>query len=481
MYDSHLLEVIKVFPEKELAEIRLFIQSPFFNRHPRPDIIVALFDRICQGFPLFNSPELARTAVYTGLFPGQEVIEGKLDKIMSELVKLIRAFVVYRDSQIEEGSHLYQLKLAAFYRNHKFESRFFSITNKLRQQIENEKKEVAAYHHLFKLEEQLHDYLIMYYPRKADTNLVETIKALDAYYFSERLILTGSLLNIRSQSEFDPDYVMKSIYIVGELLEKGHFQDNILISAYYNGAMMIYREYRDCDHQFWELMDFVELYQDKLPFEHLRNLGAMCRNYCTRQINYGNEDYFKVQVNLFKQHLKMGILYHQGGILASTLQNLVLTGLKVKDYDWVKDILEIHRHRITGTNHPEQIYRFNLANYYFHIREFDKALDLLADHYDEIWHNMRARCLEIKIYFEKNELLLMESKLEAFRINVLRLSKKYLNDNTRTSYLNFVNLSRKLISPLSTGNKKRAQKLLEEARSLPGLVDREWFLEKLGS
>jgi hypothetical protein len=94
---------------------------------------------------------------------------------------------------------------------------------------------------------------------------------------------------------------------------------------------------------------------------------------------------------------------------------------------------------------------------------------------------MRARCLEIKIYFEKNELLLMESKLEAFRINVLRLSKKYLNDNTRTSYLNFVNLSRKLISPLSTGNKKRAQKLLEEARSLPGLVDREWFLEKLGS
>lgn len=86
---------------------------------------------------------------------------------------------------------------------------------------------------------------------------------------------------------------------------------------------------------------------------------------------------------------------------------------------------------------------------------------------------------KIKIYFEKNELLLMESKLEAFRINLLRLSKKYLNDNTRTSYLNFVNLTRKLISPLSTGNKKKVQKLLEEAQNQPSLVDREWFLEKL--
>jgi hypothetical protein len=48
------------------------------------------------------------------------------------------------------------------------------------------------------------------------------------------------------------------------------------------------------------------------------------------------------------------------------------------------------------------------------------------------------------------------------------------------SYLNFVYLLKKIITPSTLHNTKRQSKLLTEASTLPNLVDRDWFVEKIG-
>ena len=64
---------------------------------------------------------------------------------------------------------------------------------------------------------------------------------------------------------------------------------------------------------------------------------------------------------LFDGEKDMDVWYYQGKIHAVTFTNMVMFGLKLKQYDWVENFIQNYQHILIGTTVPEATVSFNRA------------------------------------------------------------------------------------------------------------------------
>ncbi|MBK8556153.1 MAG: hypothetical protein IPL65_10485 [Lewinellaceae bacterium] len=101
--------------------------------------------------------------------------------------------------------------------------------------------------------------------------------------------------------------------------------------------------------------------------------------------------------------------FEDGKITASEVQNVVKVGLLQGDFDWVW-IFYKNRHNIFGSEHPETYFQFNLANFWFYNKAFDKALDTLSSlNFEELHYKISAKLLEIKILWNWNRIFCLQN------------------------------------------------------------------------
>lgn len=480
MQDSQLMDIIKTFSKDEMSELRLFVRSPYFNRTNLAEKAIALFDIIYQIYPEFNSPKLQKEKIYATIFPGEQLIAGRLDKTMSALTKVIKKFIVLPKDAQDENSASYHREMAKFHLRQSLEHKFYADCEKSKKILEStDRKDSGTYYQLYKTEELQHDHEILHYNKKGDAHTVQMIRSLDEYYSAERLIMMTTLLSLKRYTTFDEEGLMMMVNGIFSRIELGDYADNTLIQVYYRSTFISIYDDEKSELKFRELIEILDISSGKLPLESVRNLLSCCMNYCVKKINQGNAQYNQIHFDLIKKQLAAGYLYMQGGLTPSLLQNIVLMGLKLSEFSWVKTFLETHEDKIIGATNPKANYNFNLANYYFYLKEFNKARDLLEGNYEELGYNLRSRCLDIKICYEQQEWMLIDPKVEALKVYVLRLSKEHLDDAGKSVFLNFVNLMKRLVYANHGKNKLHCQKLLEETQQMNPLLDKEWFIEKL--
>lgn len=481
MVKSQLLEILRVLTPVQLKELKLFVRSPYYNRSTRAEYVQELYFYLHRQAPDFEITKVDKQNVYQQVFKDNAYDEANMDRTMSDLLKIVRQFIILESSKLNHHETEQLLHLAAFYRENGFYSKFEYTTQQLRKILDEHPVVDSYYYHWkYRLENEIHEYEMLFNQKKgSQANLPEVIRHLDLYYLTERLQLTTALLNISQYSTIDPNESLLIINALAPLLDSKEFLD-VPIKHMYRKAMSIINDTDGSRKEdFLQLLNLLDEHSSMLPESHLKSLLACCRNYCTVQYNMGKQEYLPIQYDLYKKHLSGGYLYHEGGILPGTLQNLVILGLKMKDPDWVKQTLEEHQFKIVGTNKPDAVFNFNLANYYFFIKDHTQAIRLLAGTYEDTWYNLKARCLEMKIFFEDKEWSLLDSKADAFKIYILRLSKKYLSDTGKMPYLGFINIIRLMAQNVMVKDAAKTRKLIQKVQEIPQLAEREWCLEKL--
>jgi hypothetical protein len=180
---------------------------------------------------------------------------------------------------------------------------------------------------------------------------------------------------------------------------------------------------------------------------------------------------------LQKEHYERGYMHHYGGkISATAFLSLSNAALKLGEHDWAKDFILTHKGRVFDDNEHQDYHRLILANYFFHIGEFDKALDTLPQSFQDLDFHLFSRRLELKIYYELRSDLL-PFKIDAFKMYLSRASQKVLSALIRDRNANFVNLLFQIYST-SRGDSTRAKRLLERITEKQTVTDREWLLDK---
>ncbi len=473
MQHSKLIETISLFDQTELEA---FENSLFYNDNRIGKDVKILFESIKGCFPDFND-NVSKQHIHQNIYPDKTYSDNRINKCMSALQHLIDQFVVQKfGKQIGEEEKL--LAFSKFYReksSDKFEKTIQKLDIFLQEHSKIKDKDYFFNRFLMFEEKIQHQNIVN--NKKNDTSLHDLINEFDTYFLLVRIeyLIFLEMQAMVSNIDVSPSRALMDLVnpLIAKNKEKYEDISNFKLSFEILNILQNFDKVSEEDVSKFEQLITQNL--KSINHELAINLNIICINFYTRKFNQGS------QTALVKIHLlnvKYFEIFNQD-ISASMFQNMITVALKLKEYNWVKTLLSESKSRIIGSNNIDEIYNFNLINYYFHIKEYQKIDTNLYfnSNYIDIYYALAAKRLEIKYYFETNELYLCEIRLEAFKIWLHRKGKDTITKLTFDINNNFIDIMRQLLNNFGVLDNVKNEKLKTKIINNNNIAERGWLLD----
>ena len=469
MTNSRLLELLQSLSPTELTAFGKYLRSPFFNQ--REDV-VRLFDYFFQKKDSKKTSVFDKKEVFKNVFPNEKYDEKQLGYTMSFLLKAAESFLVFGEMN-NDGEAAYQLRLAKAVKKKGLEKHFSTAINKAEKALGDQPHRNMEYHylnhllHLEKYESGATE------KRTASRSFQEMSDETTVFFIASKLRQSCTALMHKAVSE--TDFKMDFLGEILAQVERQQLQQMPAVGMYYYG----YKALSDMGNPGWfdQLRQAMQLHFQHFPNDEMRDIYTLAVNYCIRQINTQQgkqgQSFFLQQVfDIYKEGLGNGVFLNNGVLSRFTYNNIANAGLGLKAFDWVEQFLKDYKNHLEP-KHQESAYLFNLASLYFRKPDYDQALQLLiqAD-FDDLLHNLDARRMLLRIYYDLGESDALDSLLDSFSIFLRRRRDiGYLRQN----YLNLIRFTKKLLQ-IPKEDKVARAKLRVEIEGAKALAEREWLL-----
>ena len=470
-----LIRILNTFSTGDWKALEKFIASPWFfgkTDQRRLLAILQIFKRQHPNYELLTEETLAAAA-----FGDRKVGKGQLAKLLSKMVKAIEQYLLQSKHELAEQQELCLLAEAWQQKGeHKWAAQYLE---KAERQFTSRTDRTLAY---FQAGRELAEAWVQVQtapsPALVATRLQRQEHYLDAWYLLAKLEQAVWQRAQRIQTQTLQQVPLLSISILEESinhLDAEHYP----VHALYRSAWRFLRHYPEAElTAYHELEASLQNYGILIDPAKRKALQTLLRIFATAQYNQGEAAYLKLAFNRYRADLEAGDLYFNNKIHSQTLLNMVVLGLRSAAFNWVSQLLTDHREMIWEESHTSEILGLNYALLAFYQGNTEQALDHLAGQYHNLYYRLTARRLEIMIYYEQQSVLL-EPKLEAFKVYIFRLSQKQIPEKPKALNNNFIDLLRQIIHPSTLGNAKRISRLQEKVAQTPRLAEREWLIAKL--
>ncbi|MFN0174457.1 MAG: hypothetical protein ACKVU0_07425 [Saprospiraceae bacterium] len=424
-----------------------------------------------------SSQDLAKQKVFASLFPGQEFIDGKLEKVMVEAHKVVRTgllllYYLRDDNEFQQGFDYSQIV-----RKRGLSVRYQHLLKRLKKkQEDSQQKNANNIYQQFQLENAIHDEESLHNQKRGDLNIPNVLYALQLHGQLNRLALLNRFLLQRKVAKLDIPETLKPILEENAPSEMYLEQSPALRINHAIFDLLKKECPESSDIRF--LFDLLRQQEQYLDRESLQEFYTYLRNLCILVLS---ADIEKLEIEftlheLYKDNLTRGYLHNEGKLLPSRYWAVSSNAVRVKEFDWAFDFIEKYKLEILGENESQDIYRLNLANYFFGIGHFSDCLDNIPPTFPFVDYLLTGKRLEIKAYYElKSELL--SFKLDAFKVFLSRTSPKLLSDAQRQSHVDFANLLHQLTNSIP-GDPKRSELLVSRIQEKKQSAEWRWLLEK---
>lgn len=478
MLNRKLLTILSLFDNPTYKRCHKFLLSPYFNDAYNADKLVALFEHIRKYKAKLEHPQLQKGIVFKVVFSQKAYTEGdlELDLLMSDLLKLVKQFLVQENKPVEVDKEFDELLAQSlFFGKH-------GIVNSFNQTIERAQKHLSKqkvkgsdfFNRKYLIERTSHDFQSVFNNGTDDNNLLETHKYLDTYYATLKLELACAMSFMAHLIKLDTQVVEKLTNSLLPMIDKGEITVPMLTC--YSKIMQIQKE--NCTlANVRELEILLKKSEQEIPKSQYFSMQACVRNFWVRLYNKKSNLIELQQIfDIYKWHLARGFMYQDSKLQPSTMLILVKMGLKLHEYDWVKQFLEEHTaDKLWNLEQPQELYDLNRSMLYFHLKEYDKAEALLNNKFKNAYYDASSTVLIIMIYYETDSPIL-DDRINSFRVKIAR-SK--MPEPRRQFFYNFLNRLTKIISLRNTYDKEPKRKLLEEITEEKNIAEKEWLLQKV--
>ncbi|MCC6461440.1 MAG: hypothetical protein IT260_13280 [Saprospiraceae bacterium] len=213
------------------------------------------------------------------------------------------------------------------------------------------------------------------------------------------------------------------------------------------------------------------------PVQEIKDAYLLAMNFCIQEINAGNPVFFKEAFHLYEQGIEKQILLENGYLSPITYSNAITLALRSKEYDYAWQFIETNKKILQGSE-QESYYFFNLSKYYFETGNFEKVIELYyQSNIRELLLNIQVRIIQIKAFYEKNELDLCQNLID--NLNQL-LARKGILAYHKENYANFCKMFRQMLS-LNPYDHRARKKLSENINKRSPLTEKTWLLEKIAN
>jgi len=409
MKNSRLIRLLKTLTAKELKAFTRYVASPFFNRNERLGI---LMEALLAQEPEFD---LSKKAAFRLMFGKKAPYEEqKVYDHASALFRLLEGFLSY---QLYQADMWWEKRLLLHSMMERGQGDHFR--RQYRQLVESLETESASHAELFLqrfwVSLEADRFFGRQHVRDLDQrdSLPDMVENLDLFYFASKLIYSCEMLNRNNivNTTYDPP-LMKE---VASMLEQSTlpYKDVPLIAIY----LCIYHSLTDSENEihYEQLVELLQKESSRFAAHEARDMYGYALNYCTKQLNRGNQGYLGRIFQLYQQLLDKELLLEEGQLAHWHFKNIATVGIRLQEYDWVFQFLDQYREKI----HPEQrenTYNYNLSVWYYEQKKYHQALQQLQKvSFSDVYYDLSARSLVLKIYCETSEFDSLDYHLKAFQ------------------------------------------------------------------
>lgn len=466
MKDNFLLSILRALDKSELKRLEKFVQSPYHN--PQRGVL-RLFQFIAPR--LADNTPLDEVDLFKAVFPeASQPVPRRLHVYLSLLKNVVEDFFVFEAVQSDPSQ--YALYCTAAYRKRRLDD----FANRALQQAMVKREAQPRRDRAF-LEAAYKERVALLYrfgqqERAKSLNLQDLSTAQDLAYIAEKL-QNGCML-LSHQTVAHSSYDTGLLEPVLQFLENHPWLDTPAIAVYYHGYFALLD--RDGDRHFQALKTILAQQGELFGREELRNIYLMAVNFCIRRQNQSKLPYRRELFDLYQTGLRDGAFFENGQLSRFTYKNMAVTGLLLQEYEWVNHFLETYQPFLPQA-HRAASYHFNRALYCYETGDLPAAMSsLLQADSDDALHNLNARVLLAKIYYETAAFNALDSLLDAMAMFIRR---NKVPSYHKAFYLNFVRMLRHLLA-LPPNDKMGRADLCRQIGELKAVAEQVWLLKRAG-
>jgi hypothetical protein len=470
MRESKLINTLSQLTNKQRNDLEEFLQSTYFNKS---DDLLRFYQHVKKFAPSFRSKQLNKEKVFSALFPHEAFNGQKIAYLMTSLLNQLEHFVTIQ--KLEEDTFQQGIYLLDVYMNWKLDKGYAKTIKRLEEELEEtDKKDTEYYFQQLRLQKSQMHHSARTLKREYDEHLQQVADGLDIYYMADKLKLSCEILN--RQKIIANQYELRFLDEILAYLEHNPFEDVPVITLY---QQVLYTYlYHDDTSQFFKLKDMLPMAVDELSALDSRNIYQYAVNYCIRKTNRGQVEFVRELFELYKAMLTNDLLTDNGILSPWTYKNIVTTGIKLEEYEWTEQFIDDYR-SILPDEYRDNMYTYNFAHIHFAKGNYDSAIELLRDvEFSDVYLNLSAKALLAKIYYEDDELDVLMSHLESFRMYVRR--NKVIGEARKTVFNNFIRFTRRLLK-FDKGDNKGLDQLQSETEETKQVAELDWLLKKIAS
>ncbi len=465
MQKKLLFELISTLNPLEVAEAGRWLASPVHNQ--RADVQQLFMALTGAGA---SQPDLLnRIFLWEKMFPGSPYNDQEFRLRCSYLLRALEDWLAWKHWQEEQ---LYRANYAlAAYRERGLERHFHKRLSLARQRLEQSPLRSPDYYlALYDFESEVY-HQDSVGERQRPKNLQAQDDALTCAMISLKLKQACFALAHRQVS--DTDYRIALIEEVLAWAAQLPYAE-VPAVAVYREAYHTLSQPED-DAAFIRFREAMIRCFSNFPAAEMRDLLLLALNSCIRRINQGQRAFLREAFTIYNLGLESQLLLEDGWITPYTYNNIVGIAIRLEELAWADDFVQRYCQHLEP-EHRNLHFALNAARLAYARNDYRAALlHLQSADYRDFFHNMMARVLQMKIYYETGENELLATHLKNTRAFLRR--RRTLSYHEK-NYLNILQLTEQLLRR-NAFDRTTAQRLRDRILATDPLTEREWLLAQL--
>lgn len=465
MNSSNLIQLIAKLSKKERLQLRDFVKSPFHNNREE---VIRLYSFVDTHLDC-NTKFLNKQTAFAHLFPQEPYDDQKMRYTMSFLVKVIEEYLAIQGLKNDPLQE--KLLLIKAYRNLKLEKAVRQAHRTIEKKFARERIHNAVFYEK-KYQLELEKYLMTETQgRNTPRNLKELDELSDIAYFSRKL--KQMCLQLAHQSVYRVEYDFQVFDHVLPVLESGKYKDIPAITLFF----YYFQAFTKDDSGNWFQLFKEELIKngDVFPEDEKRELYLLAINFTIKQFNLGEASYLRETFELYRSALEQQLLLEDGELSRFSFKNIASLGVRLEEFEWTKWFVE-HYGKHVSNKYRKHYIHYSISKLQFAEGKYQEAmLRLQQVEYDDVFLNLDAKLILLRIYFKLEEFEVLDSYINSFRRFIQR---KELMGYHKTQYLNILNFAKKIMD-LNPYDSFAKHQLSQEIINADNLPEKEWLLSVL--
>ena len=496
MNKTKIFEICKILTTSEFIDFEVYLTH--YTKAGNKCIRLYLF--LLEGYKASNynwdKANIDKDIIKKELYKNQKS-ESTFRMLRSELLKYLEGYCAFLQFQSEKKSHFpYLLRFLAERNNEQYFRKIFTKKKEYIAKLEG----LEVLNTEYELWSTSMDIEFIGSLEKNQTNFESLYNSFTNYSLIKRMQQYCILLN---RVLINEEEISESI--VAEIEGTKEYRGVIELAIEKENIKLIANAYKFCIQmlknkvdKYYELKNLLEENKDKIDKEDQRKIFNFMYTFCIYQIR-NNQSKNSQIVNEFQTEVIKTYFYrYENGLLEVGLFISVMDVKNVCNYailrtrmdgemnmnqeDAYKTIMAIHNKVKPEKKHNSR--NHNLGNYYFYIKDYDKAIAILRKQkltdYPNPYLRFDEQTVLLRSFYESKKDTKLENGMNAFKLALN--NDKLIALGKKEAYYNFILAMRKLyLIQQNRVEEKRIQPALKELSKLlakPIKVP-HWFKEKI--